>query len=57
MGPKKRAKQAAAKKQQPRAAASKRRKGILGAATGYNSESDDDYEPSVPKQKPSPAEV
>lgn len=57
MGPKKRAKHAPARKQQAKAAPRKRRKGILGAASGYNSESDDDYEPAKPKQTSSPAQV
>jgi hypothetical protein len=63
MAPKKCGRQAnsssAAKSSKAAKSVKKRPRGLLGLASGYNSESDDDYQPTEPakKHKPGPAKV
>lgn len=56
MAPKKRGRQAAkssstAKSSSAAKSGKKRPRGLLGLTSGYNSESDDDYQPTVPSKK------
>lgn len=61
MGPKKRSRQAAKKgstSSKPAGAKKRKVRGLLGLQGGYNSESDDDYEPQARSaKKPSPTKA